>query len=98
MGGAGNDLFVGGAGNDTFIFADGDGAGSIQDFIAGAGTDDVINVSAFGFSAFDDGTLNDVESALTQVGANGRLQLDADDVLILTGVDITDLRADDFIV
>ncbi len=71
---------------------------TIDDFTAGAGTDDVIDVSAFGFSAFDDGSLNDLESALTNSGANVILDLGGGNQVQINGVNIGDLDADDFMI
>ncbi|HYN00470.1 MAG TPA: calcium-binding protein, partial [Aestuariivirgaceae bacterium] len=44
---AGADVIAGGAGDDRFIFAPGGGADLIADFIAGSGTEDKIDLTAF---------------------------------------------------
>ncbi|MGN7614406.1 hypothetical protein ACQZV8_20240, partial [Magnetococcales bacterium HHB-1] len=43
-GGLGDDLLTGGQGNDLFVFFDGHGSDTIQDFQAGAGTEDRIDL------------------------------------------------------
>ena len=56
VGGAGNDILIGGAGDDLFVFNNGDGGDTINDFVAGAGSADVVDVTDFGFdfATFDD--------------------------------------------
>ncbi|MEM7303205.1 MAG: calcium-binding protein [Pseudomonadota bacterium] len=97
-GGLDNDTLLGGAGDDLFIFNAGDGGDQIGDFVAGAGTDDVVDVSFRGFSAFDDGTTNDVESALTQVGNNVRLDLGGGDSILFASLTVANFDAGDFII
>ena len=46
-GNAGNDTLTGGAGDDLFRFAVGDGADTLVGFVAGAGTDDKIELAGF---------------------------------------------------
>lgn len=92
-----NDVYSGGSGDDLFVFGMNNGEDTITDFVAGSGTDDRIDVTAFGFSAFDDGSANDVESALSQVGADTVLDLGTGSVT-LSGVNVADLDADDFLI
>ena len=80
------------------MFTNTGGDDTITDFTAGAGSLDVIDLSAFGFSAFDDGTSGDVESAMTQNGSDVVIQLDVDDSVTLLGVDVANLHEDDFLV
>jgi hypothetical protein len=85
------DLVLGG-GDDTVVIEDGSGTSRIQDFVAGdAATDDVIDVSAFFFSSFDDLIANSTDS-----GEGVVIALDPNDVLVLVGVSKTDLHGDDF--
>ncbi len=96
-GGAGDDWIVGGSGNgangdDLFVFEDGSGDDRIRDFTAGAGTDDRLDVSAFGFS-----DLADLLSASSEAGGSTTISLDADDSVHLFGVRAADLHEDDFI-
>jgi Ca2+-binding RTX toxin-like protein len=101
-GGSGNDTLDGGSGNDflqdfsgdnLFIFERGDGSDTIRGFSAGAGTVDVIDISAFGFNTFAD-----VQAASDDNGGTDpvTIQLDVDDSVTLLGVQTTDLHEDDF--
>ena len=91
-GGGGNDTLTGGAGNDTFIFGPGFGKDVIQDFTAGTGVGDVINLHGLaGFATFADVTLH-----ATQVGADTVIIIDANDTITLHNVLTTVLVADDF--
>ncbi len=90
----GNDTLFGGAGNNLFIFANGSGNDRIAGFVAGAGTDDVLDISDFGFADFA------AVQAAASIGPDGCviLQLDADDSVELHGVSsVASLSIDDFI-
>ena len=63
-----------------------------------AGTDDVIDLGEFGFSAFDDGSVNDVESSLSQVGSDAVIDLGGGNQITILGVNVGDLHANDFFV
>ena len=65
FGGDGNDALIGDTGDDLFVFANGSGDDTVNDFTAGAGTDDVLDVSAFGFASKADAI-----AAATQAGAD----------------------------
>jgi Ca2+-binding RTX toxin-like protein len=91
LGLAGNDILTGGAGNDRFVFTHGAGADTITDFVAGAGTDDVIELRDMGIASF-----TDVMSHATQSGANVVLDLSFGDLITLNNVTIAQLHADDF--
>ena len=92
-GGIGDDFLTGGAANDLFVFQDGGNDDSVSDFVAGAATDDVLDVSAFGFAS-----KADVIAAASQVGADTMIQLDADDSVTLLGVNADLLHDDDFLI
>ena len=92
FGGDGNDTLIGAGGDDLFVFADGCGDDTVNDFTPGAGTDDVLDVSAFGFASAADAI-----AAATQAGADTVIQLDADDSVTLLGVNVGDLDQDDFL-
>ena len=77
-------------GDDLFVFEDTGSADIITDFVAGVGTDDVIDISAFGFSSFAK------VQAIAVDGPDVVLQLDADDSVTLLGVQLAELNAGDF--
>ena len=101
--GAGNDSFVAGKGgslsgtltlgdgNDLIIFEKGGGHLTVTDFVAGAGTDDVMDLSGFGYASFAD-----VMSHASQSGSDVILKLDPKDVIVLENVTLGSLAADDF--
>ncbi len=74
-GGSGNDMLGGGAGDDTFLFDQAAGIDTILDFVAGAASDDVIDISAFNFAGL---------GAILAVTTNSDVDLDgsADDCAI----------------
>ncbi|GJL86829.1 MAG: hypothetical protein DHS20C03_05380 [Minwuia thermotolerans] len=84
---------AGGAGDDLFTVNTGIGTGAlISDFTAGAGTEDVIDLSSFGF-----GNLAEVQAVSSDDGTSTTIQLSAVDSLVLTDVLVADLADDDFI-
>jgi len=94
-GGSGNDTLAGNGGNDFFIYAPGDDADTIVDFVAGAGTQDVLDLSAMG-PAFD--TFAEVFAAASDDGFGGAvIDFGGGDTITLLGVMVADLHADDFI-
>jgi len=96
-GGGGNDLLIGGlfdpAGDDTFVFATGDGADTIQDFTAGAGSVDKIDLT--GVAGIH--SLDDVLAIATQDGAATLIDFGGGDSLSLVNVVRETLSADDFV-
>jgi Ca2+-binding RTX toxin-like protein len=78
--------------DDLFVFQNSGGDNTITDFTAGAGSDDRIDISAFGFCTFAD------VLAAADLGTDVTIQLDADDSVILLGVQAADLHSDDFII
>jgi Ca2+-binding RTX toxin-like protein len=84
-GGAGNDNLFGQAGIDTFIFADGDGIDVIRDFETG----EAIDLSATSATSFGDLVLTDVASGALIDYGTGKI--------VLSGMAISDVGADDFI-
>ena len=83
----------GSGGDDLFVFDNGDGDDTIEGFQAGAGSDDVIDLSDFGFA-----DTAAVLAATTDIGGNAVIQLDLDDSLTLIGVLKSELHGDDFLV
>jgi hypothetical protein len=81
-----------GDGNDLVICERGFGDLTIADFIAGVGTDDVLDLSAYGFSSLDD-----VLAHALQDGSNVLLNLSGHDTVLLEGVGLASLSASDFL-
>ena len=94
FGSAANETFDGGAGNDTFNFSVNGGQDTINDFAAGAGLGDVIDISDFG-SSFD--TFAEVIAATSEVDGNTVIDFGGGDTLTLLNVSIASLVADDFV-
>jgi Ca2+-binding RTX toxin-like protein len=96
LGGDGADTMTGGAGNDIFFFHSAEtGDDVITDFTAGAASDDVIRLIAFGgvFTNFAD-----VLAASTQTGADVLIDLGGGDSLTLQNVSLANLHQDDFVI
>ena len=92
-GGDGNDIMDGGLGDDVLVFSSGDGADTIQNFVAGAGTVDHIDLTGF-----NSATAHAAIAGATQVGANTVLNFGNGDTLTLISVTAANLHADDFFV
>jgi len=86
-GGLGQDVLVAGSGTDTFIVERGQGNDAIYGFKTAS---DVVRLSA-GFTNF-----SQVQSHLTQVGADTRIDLGGGDGLVLRGVQASSLTAANF--
>jgi Ca2+-binding RTX toxin-like protein len=91
VGGAGDDQLQGNDGSDTFVFRTNFGHDTITDFVAGEGTDDVIDVSTDIFADF-----SAVMAAATQVGADALITHDASNSILLKNVALANLHQDDF--
>lgn len=89
-GGAGNDVLSGGWGNDVFVFRPGFGTDIITDFGNRGGDFDVIRLSSFGFTSFEE-----VESHISQVGSDTVLELSETETIVLAGVDKMTLALED---
>ncbi|CUX57608.1 hypothetical protein AGR8A_pTi10150 [Agrobacterium fabrum str. J-07] len=84
------DYLEGGAGNDVFVFKPNFGWDTIGDFVAGAGTDDVLE--------FHGGVLVDFEAVLaaaSQVGNDTIINVDGTNGITLANVNLADLHRDD---
>mgnify|MGYP000157994146 CR=1 FL=1 len=92
-GNGGNNILTGGAGDDLFVFSDGGGNDTINDFTAGAGTDDAIDMA--GVTALN--SFADVQAAASQVGADVLIDMGGGDSVSLIGVDLADFHQDDFL-
>lgn len=88
----GNDTLTGGSGDDKFAFTSGEGNDRITDFTAGAGTADTIVLTGIaGIASFAQ-----VLAATTQSGADAVIHLSGSDSITLTGVNVAQLSASDF--
>ena len=91
-GGAGNDTLTGGVGNDVFVFDPGFGKDVVTDFVAGAGTEDIIafrgapNLTSYA----------DVLNSAADDGTDTTITLDTDNSIVLKNVVLSDLSSDDF--
>ena len=90
-GGAGNDTLTGGAGLDTFVFGPGGGNDLVTDFVD---TQDLVNVSAFGFIDFGN-MLTD--ASLISVVGGVLIDFDTGDALTLNGITLANLSGADFV-
>ncbi|MEM9014786.1 MAG: calcium-binding protein [Pseudomonadota bacterium] len=93
IGGTGVDTLAGGSGADLFIYAAGDGNDRINDFTAGAGAGDVIDLSGMGANF---NTFQEVLAATSDSGSDAIISFGGGDTLRLVGVSRDDLVADDF--
>ncbi|MDF1734200.1 MAG: hypothetical protein P1U37_02870 [Minwuia sp.] len=91
-GGAGADSLAGGSGDDLFVLEAGDGADRIADFAAGTLSEDRLDISALGFTRFQD-----VLDAATDGAEGVVLALGSGTSVLLEDVLAADLDADDFI-
>ena len=87
-GGNGNDQLRGGKGADQFVFRPGDGADEIADFSGR----DVLNLKAYGLES-----ASEALDALSVTQAGVLLSL-GDDTILLTGLQISDFSARDFLI
>jgi Ca2+-binding RTX toxin-like protein len=94
IGGIGFDILDGAGGDDRFVYRTGDGADQIFFFVAGAGTEDKIDLTAVKLVE----NFADVLSFATQVGADTVINFGSGDQITLHNVLRSDLAADDFIV
>jgi Ca2+-binding RTX toxin-like protein len=99
-GGLGNDVLAGAGGNDTFVFRfdslnqQGAGLDTINDFSAGAGLGDAIELNGFGTSL---DTLAEILAVSTNTAQGVHIQLTATDSIDILGIVKIQLNADDFI-
>ncbi len=92
IGGDGDDILIGGGGNDTFDFGPGDDI-EIQGFVAGAGTEDRIDLRGIaGVTGFDW-----VLAHAQDVDGNVVLDLGDGSAMTMTDVSVAALHSDDFL-
>ena len=78
--------------DDLFVFTDGTGNDTVNDFTAGAGIGDVLDITDFGFAG-----LTALLAVTNDAGANTVIQLDVNDSITLIGVQKAELHQDDFL-
>jgi Ca2+-binding RTX toxin-like protein len=88
-----NDVIFGNAGNDMIVFRKFGDTDTIRDFTAGAGVGDVVRLVGFG-AAFD--SFAEVLAAATDDGVHTTITFGGGDVIVLRGVLVSQLAADDF--
>jgi Ca2+-binding RTX toxin-like protein len=86
-GGEGYDVLIGGAGNDTYV----NGEVTIESFVAGAGTEDKIDLRALSGLTYDC-----IVAHATMVDGNAVLDLGNGEHMTLVGVNVTSLSTEDF--
>ncbi len=91
LGEAGDDILNGGEGNDVFIFGADDGNDIIEDFEAGFGRTDRIQLQDGFFDSFED-----VQSAITDTDNGALLTLESGSILF-QNLNSAEFTADDFI-
>ena len=92
IGGDGDDVLIGGGGNDTFDFGPGDDI-EIQGFVAGAGTEDRIDLRGIaGVTGFDW-----VLAHAQDVDGNVVIDLGDGQEMTIEDVSVASLHADDFL-
>jgi Ca2+-binding RTX toxin-like protein len=89
-GGEGDDVIVTGAGNDVIIFKPNFGHDYVTDFVAGSGSDDVLQFDSSLFADFES-----VLAAAAQSGNDTVISFDAANTITLQNVLKTDLHHDD---
>jgi Ca2+-binding RTX toxin-like protein len=88
-----NDVIFGNAGNDMIVFRKFGDADTIRDFTAGAGVGDVVRLVGFG-AAFD--SFAEILAAASDNGVDTTINFGGGDVIVLRGVLVSQLAADDF--
>jgi hypothetical protein len=91
IGGRGSDFLIGGPGNDVFLFHRGDGWDTVADFVAGAGSEDLLDLRAFGID-----TAATFRQVAVNQGPNVLVDFGAGDRITLLGVHVEQFRDDDF--
>ncbi len=92
IGGHGNDMLVAGNQNNLFVFAHGDGQDTVANFVAGAGTGDVLDLRAFGITS-----ASQFQQVATNQGANVVASLGGGDQITLLGVHVEQFHNDNFL-
>ncbi|NWG90940.1 MAG: hypothetical protein HXY21_00320 [Parvularculaceae bacterium] len=88
-----NDVIFGNAGSDVIVFAKTGDVDTMRDFSAGSAAGDVIRLVGFG-AAFD--TFGEVLAAASDDGVDTTINFGGGDMVILRGVLVSQLAANDF--
>jgi Ca2+-binding RTX toxin-like protein len=91
-GGTGNDALSGQEGDDTFVFRFGDGVDRVRDFVAGDGSNDVIDLAGYGVATF-----TQLQNHMSQNGSNAMIFFDSSNQITLQNVSLAQLNQNDFI-
>ena len=93
IGGAGSDVMIdGGAGSDVFSFSQGGGHDVISGFQVSGANHDFVQLTNYGFTSFAQ-----VQSHMTQVGADTLITLSSNDAVLLRDTKMSALTASDFL-
>lgn len=88
-GGGGDDVLVGGGGVTQFRFSANSGHDAVYNFTVSGPSADVLDIASYGFKTFDE-----VKAALSQIGGDTVLKLDANNAVLLKNVQASTLTAD----
>jgi Ca2+-binding RTX toxin-like protein len=92
---AGDDRLLGGDGDDVFVIKSGNGTDIIVDFVPGAASGDIIDLTGVG-SAIN--SFADVQANATAVGSSTEIDLGGGEKLVLLAFQPSDLVASDFLI
>ncbi|MDQ6434370.1 cadherin domain-containing protein [Mesorhizobium sp. LHD-90] len=92
IGADGNDTLTGGTANDVYVFGESFGRDVISGFSLTGSSSDQIEFSNSVFTSFAA-----VQAAMAQVGANAVITYDTNNTITLTGVNVANLNAGDFV-
>ena len=93
IGGAGDDTLDGGTGSDLFIVGAGEGNDVIDGFVAGAASNDVIDLT--GLSSVN--SFAQLQALGSDNGTDTTFEFSIDDSLVIRNVTLTSLNAEDFV-
>ncbi|MBL6954741.1 MAG: calcium-binding protein [Alphaproteobacteria bacterium] len=93
-----NDIYTGGIGDDLFVFGEYNGNDTIVDFSAGAGSEDVIDVSALNLGSLGDLLALADDNGGTTDTTDTTITFSDEGTVTLIGVQVADLHQDDFII
>jgi Ca2+-binding RTX toxin-like protein len=92
IGGKGNDLLVAGNQHNLFVFYKGDGQDTVMNFVADAGTGDVLDLREFGIT-----NASQFQQVATNQGSNFIATLGGGDQITMTGFHVEQFQNDNFV-